>query len=79
MVDLLIAIFCVKFRSNTEPNFMNEDGLSGTGISFGIKLKILVGTLLKRVCLNPMISNVYATRQPNILVREYNLRIFVDR
>ena len=49
---------------------MNEDGLSGTGVSFETKSKLHVGMLLERVSHDPMFSDVYTARQPNIIVWE---------
>ena len=63
-----MAILFVRFRSNTEPNSVNEDGMSGTGVSFETKSKLHIGMLLERVCRNPMFSYVYTARQPNIIV-----------
>ena len=68
VVDWLMAIFFVRFRSKTEPNSMNEVGLIGTGVSFETKSKLHIGMLLKRVCRNPVVSDVYTASEPNTLV-----------
>ena len=63
-----MAIFFVEVRSNTEPNAMKEDGLSGIGVSFETKLKLHIGIQVERVCRNPVISDVYAASDPNPIV-----------
>ena len=63
-----MAIFFVRFLSNTEPNSVNEVGLSGTGINFETKSKLHTGMQLGRVCRNPVVSDVYTASDPNTIV-----------